>query len=278
VQGSSREDRELLDAQALVGHLVPAASVFGFLAEHRGSVFPDEAFSDLFPSRTGRPSIPSDVVGSVLVLQVLQDLSDRETVEALRCDIRWKVACGLPLTYEGFDPSTLVYWRRRLAKSDHPHRIREAIDQIIAATGVLKGKRRRIFDSTILADAVATQDTVTQLIAAVRRLGREVRGAGERIATECSAHDYTRPGKPKIDWDDPQARAWSCPPRRPRRSPCWLWWPGRTWNRPRDPMAPTAGGGSRDESPRTGSSPPSTRRRGTPASPRRPAGTDTGHT
>jgi IS5 family transposase len=206
VQGSSREDRELLDAQALVGHLVPAASVFGFLAEHRGSVFPDEAFSDLFPSRTGRPSIPSDVVGSVLVLQVLQDLSDRETVEALRCDIRWKVACGLPLTYEGFDPSTLVYWRRRLAKSDHPHRIREAIDQIIAATGVLKGKRRRIFDSTILADAVATQDTVTQLIAAVRRLGREVRGAGERIATECSAHDYTRPGKPKIDWDDPQAR------------------------------------------------------------------------
>jgi hypothetical protein len=53
---------------------------------------------------------------------------------------------------------------------------------------------------------VATQDTVTQLIAAVRRLGREVRGAGERIATECSAHDYTRPGKPKIDWDDPQAR------------------------------------------------------------------------
>ena len=29
---------------------------------------------------------------------------------------------------------------------------------------------------------------------------------GTVIATECSAHDYTRPGKPKIDWDDPQAR------------------------------------------------------------------------
>jgi hypothetical protein len=34
------------------------------------------------------------------------------------------------------------------------------------ATGVLRGKRRRVFDSMILADAVATQDTVTQLIAA----------------------------------------------------------------------------------------------------------------
>jgi hypothetical protein len=107
VLGWSREDRELLDAQALVGHLVPGCSVFGFLAEHRGEVFPDEAFADLFPSRTGRPSISSDVIGSVLVLQTLLDCSDRETVEALRCDIRWKVACGLPLTYAG---STRPRW------------------------------------------------------------------------------------------------------------------------------------------------------------------------
>jgi IS5 family transposase len=206
VQGWTREDRELLDAQALVGHLVPQGGVFGFLAEHRGEVFPDEAFADLFPSRTGRPSIPSDVIGSVLVLQALLDYSDRETVEALRCDIRWKVACGLPLTYEGFDPSTLVYWRRRLAASDRPYRIKDAIDAVIEATGVLKGKQRRVFDSTILADAVATQDTVTQLVAAIRRLGREVPGARERIAAECVGHDYTTPSKPKIDWDDPEAR------------------------------------------------------------------------
>jgi IS5 family transposase len=206
VQGLSRDDRELLDAQALVGHLVPAGSVFAFLAGHRGELFPDEAFADLFTSRTGRPSIPSDVIGSVLVLQALQDCSDRETVDAVRCDIRWKVACGLPLTYEGFDPSTLVYWRRRLAASQRPYRIREAIEQVIAVTGVLKGKQRRVVDSTILADAVATQDTVTQLIAAIRRLGREVPGAAGRIAAECTGHDYSTPGKPKIDWDDPEAR------------------------------------------------------------------------
>ena len=206
MQGLSRDDRELLDAQALVGHLVPAGSVFGFLAEHRHEVFGDELFADLFPSRTGRPSIPSDVIGSVLVLQVLHDYSDRETVEALRCDLRWKVACGLPLTYAGFHASTLVYWRRRLRDSDRPHRITTAIDQIIQATGVLRGKRKRVFDSTILDDAVATQDTVTQLIAAIRRVGREVPGAAGLIAAHCTGHDYTQPGKPRIDWDDPQAR------------------------------------------------------------------------
>lgn len=110
------------------------------------------------------------------------------------------------MTYEGFDPSTLVYWRRRLANSQRPYRIKDAIDAVIEATGVLRGKRRRVFDSTILADAVSTQDTVTQLIAAIRRVGREVSGAAERIAANCVGHDYTTPGKPKIDWDDPEAR------------------------------------------------------------------------
>ena len=38
---------------------------------------------------------------------------------------------------------------------------------------------------------------------------------------------------------------------------CWRWWPGRTWNRPRAPTAPTGGGGSPARWRRTGSSPPS---------------------
>jgi hypothetical protein len=61
-------------------------------------------------------------------------------------------------------------------------------------------------DSTILADAVATQDTITQLVAAIRRVAREVPGAAAQIAVVCTGHDYSTPGKPQIDWDDPQAR------------------------------------------------------------------------
>jgi hypothetical protein len=53
---------------------------------------------------------------------------------------------------------------------------------------------------------VSTQDTVTQLVSAVRKVAREVPGAAEQIAVVCSGHDYSRPGKPKIDWDDPQAK------------------------------------------------------------------------
>jgi Transposase domain (DUF772)/Transposase DDE domain len=206
MQGKERADRQLLDAGALVGHLVPAGSMFAFLAAHRGELFGDGDFADLFPSERGRPSVPASVMASVMVLQVLHDYSDSEAAEAARCDLRWKAACGFPLDHGGFDPSTLVYWRRRLANSQRPHRISDAVRRVIEETAVLAGRRRRAVDSTILADAVATQDTITQLVSAIRRCSRLVPGAAELIASVCTGHDYSQPGKPRIDWEDPQAK------------------------------------------------------------------------
>ena len=170
MQGHSDPDRELLDAAALCRQLVPDGSVEAFLADHR---------RDLFPSRRGRPSVPADVVASVMVLQALEGLSDRDAARALRDRISWKVACGLALTDEGFDLSVLAYWRTRLRLSGAPERIFDA-------TGVLKNRTRRAIDSTLL-DDVATQDTVTQLISAIRRVRRVVPGAHE---VTLRAHDY----------------------------------------------------------------------------------------
>lgn len=198
-------DRELLDAAAIVGDLVPPGSVFAFLAEHRSELFGDDFIADLFGSKTGRPSLPADLVGSVLVLKELHDLSDAQTAEALKFDIRWKVACGRSLTQMSFDPSTLVYWRRRIAASDRPYRVFDKVAEVIAATGILRGRRKRCVDSTVFDDAVSTQDTVTQLVAAMRRVARVVPGAAEVITEVCTL-DYGKPGKPDIDWDDPSAK------------------------------------------------------------------------
>ena len=68
MQGTSRPDRELLDSAALCAHLVPAGSVYAFLAEHRRRLFPDDMFADLFKSGRGRPSVPADVIATVMVL------------------------------------------------------------------------------------------------------------------------------------------------------------------------------------------------------------------
>jgi len=207
MQGFERADRQPLDAGMLAGHLIPAGSMFAFLAAHRAEVFRDADYADLFaPPGLGRPSLPATQMAAVLTLQVLCDYSDRETAEAVRFDVRWKAAIGAALDDAGFDPSSLVYWRNRIAKSQRPHRVNDAVKMVVQETGVLRGRRRRAVDSTILADAVATQDTVTQLVSAVRRVAREVPGAAEQVAAVCTGHDYSKPGKPKIDWDDPAAK------------------------------------------------------------------------
>ena len=192
--------------ESVAGHLLPQGSVFRLLAEHRQRLFPPVMFDDLFPSGLGRPSVPPDVIAAVVVLQTLQGLSDREAADAVTFDLRWKAACGVAVDATAFHPSTLTYWRRRLAASGRPHRIFEVVRQLIIETGAVQGRNRRALDSTVLDDAVARQDTVTQLIAAVRRVSREVPGAAEVVATRCTGHDYAQPGKPRIAWDDEAAR------------------------------------------------------------------------
>jgi IS5 family transposase len=202
MQGKSDPDRRLLDAAALCRDLVDEGTIYAFLAEHRGELFKDEDFADLFPSGRGRPSIPVELICSVMVLQALEGLSDRDALRQLRNRIDWKVACGLALDDPGFDFTNLTYWRARLRASARPERIFDAVRAVVDATGVLAKKHRRALDSTILDDAVATQDTVTQIISAARRVIASVPAA----ARAQLGHDYSVPGKPIIDWSARQER------------------------------------------------------------------------
>ena len=139
MHGRIRLDRQLWDAEAIAGDLVPAGSVFAFLACHRHELFPDEFTADLFASSTGRPSLPADLVGSVLVLKELYDLSDSQTADALKFDIRWKVACGRSLTQISFDPvgaGVLAAADRRLRQAGP---VFDAVAEVIAQTGILRG-------------------------------------------------------------------------------------------------------------------------------------------
>ena len=205
MQGTERADRELLDTWAVCGVLVPEGSVYRFLAEHRRELFPDELFEGLFPSGRGRPSVPGSVVATVLVLQALEGLSDREAVARLECDVRWKAAAGLGLLERAFHPTVLVLWRGRFRDSDNPEVVFDAVRAAVDECGVLGGRSRRALDSTLLEDAVATQDTVTMICAQMRRVRRL---APEAAAAAVCAHDYDAGrAKPDCDWADAAARA-----------------------------------------------------------------------
>ena len=209
--GPSSSQPGLLKSTAYVGDRVPGNSIWNLLGHHGGEIFPDEMFADLYSGR-GRRSIPPRIVATVMVLQRLHGLSDRDAVEAFEWDTRWKFACGA-LDYDGpgFSHTVLVSMRARLARSGSPRRIFEKILELAREAKLVSAQR--VLDSTPLYDAVATQDTVTMLRASVRLLLREAESVGEgALASELRAalrrdDDYRSPGKPVCEWSDPEARA-----------------------------------------------------------------------
>ena len=200
------------DAALLLGEELKVGSVYRLLAEHGDRLFGDDYFADLFTrSRLGRPTIPARTIATVLLLQAHEGLSDREACDRLAFDLRWKAAAGIAIGSGSFHPTVLVGMRNRLRASQRPRRLFEDVNATAQAAGLLTG-RRRVLDSTALLDAVATQDTVTQLRAAIRKLLTVAEQAGElELAAAVRAvltrdDEYATVGKPPCDWDDQAAR------------------------------------------------------------------------
>ncbi|MEU4557414.1 IS1182 family transposase [Actinoplanes sp. NPDC023936] len=191
------------------GDVLAPNSIFVFLRQHRDRLFPDSLFADLF-ALVGRRSVPPSVVATVMVLQRLEGLSDREAVDRFAFDVRWRFAAGVGgwdgAGRTGFVHTVLVDMRERLRRSDRPDRIFEVALTAARQAGLLG--RRRVLDSTPLYDAVATMDTVTLIRSAVRGLltaaGVDQASALRMVLT--SGDDYTSTAKPVLDWDDKTAR------------------------------------------------------------------------
>lgn len=205
--GVAPRQADLMKGTGFVGDLVAEDSIFAILHRDGHRLFPDDMFADLYES-TGRRSVPPQIVATVMLLQRWHGLSDREAVAAFQFDMRWKYACGgLDVDYPGFAHTVLVYTRARLAKSDRPRRIFEVTLEAAREAGLVSAKR--VLDSTPLYDAVATQDTVTMIRSAIRRLlaVADTELEAELRAVLARDDDYASGGKPVCDWDDADARA-----------------------------------------------------------------------
>jgi Transposase DDE domain/Transposase domain (DUF772) len=197
------------DVNRFCERTLPQNSIFAVLHRERDRLFTDETFADLFSDR-GRRCVPPSVVATVMVLQRLQGLSDREATEAYAFDARWRYAAGVGGYATGgwasFAHTVLVDMRARLAASDRPRRIFEVSTAVAAEAGLVGAKR--VLDSAPVYDAVATMDTITLIRSGIRGLlktaGADVRG--ELAAVLRSGDEYASAAKPQIDWDEAEAR------------------------------------------------------------------------
>ena len=208
--GQAERQGDLLDeVNRFCEQMLAESSVFAVLHRERDGLFPDEMFADLFSDR-GRRSVPPSVVATVMVLQRLEGLSDREAVERYCFDNRWRYACGVG-GYDGdgwvsFSHTVLVDMRARLKASADPRRLFRVVLGAASAAGLVGA--RRVLDSTPLYDAVATMDTITLIRSAIRAL---LKSADPGLESELrgvltSGDDYVSLSKPLIDWEDPADR------------------------------------------------------------------------
>jgi transposase len=206
--GSERQ-QGFFDAAWCAG-LLAENSIYALLARHGDQIVRDADFAECYSARWGRPSIAPSLLAKVLLLAYRNGLSDRRAMEALRFDLRWKVALDLPIDHPGFHPTSLVKFRARLLLHGKERIVFERSLELATELGLLEGSVEQIVDSTPMLGAAAIQDTVTLVRAAVRKLIDAVGALDPRAARrlrKALAFEYARPRqKPPTDWQDTGAR------------------------------------------------------------------------
>jgi transposase len=210
--GRRDPQRSYFEVQSLP-HRVPEDSFYGRMGGVCDVLFRDDDLQMMYCPDIGRPSLPPSLMSGVTLLQFYDDVSDREAVQRLLYDLRWKVALNLSLDYAGFDASSLCNFRKRLLQHGQE---RYAFSRFIAVgreAGFIPDRLTLLTDTTNVKGAGALQDTYTLLRQGIRKLmkaaGFHLPGKRQGLspATQVLVERYVdRTGKADIDWADPQQR------------------------------------------------------------------------
>ena len=145
------------------------------IADALGPVYQDSQFSSLFPRR-GQPAAAPGRLALAVVLQFVENLSDREAADAVRGRIDWKYALGLALTDPGFDHTVLSEFRTRLVEGGAELLLLDTLLQRLQEQGLIKTRGRQRTDSTHVLAAVRGLNRL-------ERVGETLRAALNEVAT-----------------------------------------------------------------------------------------------
>ena len=131
----------------------PKGNLYLRLRDELGTLYQDDVFADLFPSR-GQPAEAPWRLALVTIMQFLEGLSDRQAAEAVRGRLDWKYLLGLEATDAGFHYSLLCEFRKRLLAGEAAQRLFEVLLTHLKARGWLTERQRQRTDSTHILAAV----------------------------------------------------------------------------------------------------------------------------
>ncbi len=157
----------------------PKGTLVMRMRDHLSSLYGDQHFADLFPTR-GQPAACPWRLAVITILQFLEGLTDRQAADAVRGRIDWKYALGLELTDPGFDYSVLSGFRTRLVEGQAEERLLTVMLDLLQQRGMLKARGRQRTDSTHVLAAIRTMNRL-------ELVGETLRYALNRLAVVAPA-------------------------------------------------------------------------------------------
>src|SRR5947209_10183144 len=135
--------------------VLPKSNVFLLMRDELGTLYTDEDFRDLFPSR-GQPAQAPWRLALVTLMQYAEGLTDRQAADAVRTRIDWKYALSVELTDGGFDFSVLSEFRSRLLANGAERRLFDLLLAHFRERGWIKARGKQRTDSTNVLAAIRT--------------------------------------------------------------------------------------------------------------------------
>jgi transposase len=213
-----REDgqRSFFDACLEVEGLLEAGSFYETLYREGPRLLSDEDFLDCYDVTTGRPSVPPSRMFKLLLLQMYEGATDRQAVERMAFDLRWKAALGLEIGDAAVGQATLVDFRTRLQLHG---KMEEAFGRFLKRAmdaGVLRADEVQVLDSSPIWGRGAVEDTYNLIGSAVRRLlGVTARRRGTKaddlagrldLVLTGPAEEGSLKGRGELDWGKEEER------------------------------------------------------------------------
>jgi len=145
----------------------PKGNLYLSMRENLGTLFEDVDFTDLYPRR-GQPAFAPWRLALITVMQFLENLSDRQTSEAVRSRIDWKYALSLELTDSGFDHSVLSHFRDRLIQSGRQELLLDRVLNLLREKQLIKERGKQRTDSTHVLAAIRLMNRLELVMETMR--------------------------------------------------------------------------------------------------------------
>ncbi len=203
--GRASRQEKLFSTVGVFGDRLTGDSFYSQLRQHWEQLFCDDDFCGLY-AVDGRRSYPPSVMMRVMLLQVYDQVSDREASRRTRVDLDWRATLAFDIFEAGIAATTLSLFRNRMLIHNADREMFERLVAKAVAAGVVSGRSLAAMDSSPVVGAAA-RDSAYQLVRkAMRRVVAVVGLESLDADLAVRVSPLVGPKKPVVDWNDPGVR------------------------------------------------------------------------